>query len=115
MGVLVKVSGAVPVFLMVTTFPGEDVPWLMEPKAMGLGVMVMAGKVPVPVRLAETVAALLRMFRPADSRPVVVGVNTADMVQVLAGGSADTQSPVGFADVNWKVPASMVGALSGPE
>jgi hypothetical protein len=85
-------SEALPVFLIVTTSPLEVEPWVMDPKVMGLGVMVMAGKMPVPVRLEETVAALLRIFRPADSSAVVEGVKTTAMKQVFPAGSVDMQS-----------------------
>lgn len=54
-----------------------------EPNGRGLGVQVMIGKMPVPLKLELTVGALLKTFTPPDSKAAVLGVKITESVQLV--------------------------------
>lgn len=58
---------------------------MIEPNWMGLGMIVTFGNIPVPVKLDEAVAALLRIFSPPDSKPLTLGVKATEIRQNAAG------------------------------
>lgn len=93
----VRVTAAVPVFLIVITCAAVVLPTVVEAKVRAAGdsdkVYVLAAA-PVPERLALWVPALSTIFRVAVSVPVAVGLNDTVTVQEAPTASEEVVEQV---------------------
>jgi hypothetical protein len=93
--VAVKLTGDVPVFLIVTTCAAVVVPTAVDAKLNELGVMLNVGPPEAPVPDSATVcgepAAVSEYVTTADSAPATVGSNANEFVQLAPAGSGFVQ------------------------
>ena len=95
LGALVKLRGAVPVFISVTIIEGLVTPWVTDPNPRLAGTLT-DGAVPVPLRDTPWVpgVALSAKFSVALSPATVDGANVSVTVQLAPAATCDAVEQV---------------------